>query len=62
MSDALIHAIDTVLAFLADAERGKASEKPLNDGVRLKTTEGEKAYLFETVGPKQWVHRNYVAK
>jgi hypothetical protein len=62
--------IVTVAAFLADAESGKTSERPLNDGVRLETREGDKAYFFETA--KQagtpnapalaWVHRNYLAK
>src|SRR5207247_6429616 len=39
---------EAVTAFLADAERGKASEKPLNAGARLDTRDGEQAYLFET--------------
>jgi hypothetical protein len=62
--------IETVTAFLSDAERGQASAKPLNAGVRLDTREGERGYLFETAraaspsgsGPASWVHRNYLAK
>jgi hypothetical protein len=61
-------AIEAVTAFLAAAEAGKSSEKPLNAGVRLETREGEKAYFFETAraaspsAPAAWVHRNYLAK
>jgi hypothetical protein len=61
--------IEAVTAFLADAEKGKGSEKPLNAGVKLDTREGEKAFFFETAraspspsAPKGWVHRNYLAK
>jgi hypothetical protein len=60
--------VETVTAFLSDAERGKASEKPLIAGARLETREGEKAYLFETAraaaapSAAGWVHRNYLAK
>ena len=60
--------VETVTAFLAAAEAGKASEKALNAGVRLETREAEKAYLFETAraaspsAPASWVHRNYLAK
>jgi hypothetical protein len=61
-------AIDAATAFLAAAEAGKTSEKPLNAGVRLETREADKAYLFETAraaspaAPASWVHRNYLAK
>jgi hypothetical protein len=60
--------IETVTAFLAAAENGKASEKPLNAGARLETRETDKAYLFETAraaspsAPAAWVHRNYLAR
>jgi hypothetical protein len=61
--------IEAVTAFLVDAERGKATEKPLNDSVKLDTREGDQAYLFETArakaspsAPAAWVHRNYLAK
>jgi ARG/rhodanese/phosphatase superfamily protein len=43
--------VEAVRAFLADAERGAAREKPLNAGARLETREGETAYLFETERP-----------
>jgi hypothetical protein len=61
--------IKAVTAFLADAEAGKASERPLNAGARLETREGATAYYFETArmtpaAPRAtaWVHRNYLAK
>jgi hypothetical protein len=60
--------IETVAAFLAAAENGKSSEKPLNAGARLETRETDKAYLFETAraaspsAPASWVHRNYLAR
>ena len=54
--------IETVMAFLSDAERGKASQKPLNAGVRLDTREADGAYYFETARAGEWVHRNYLAK
>jgi ARG/rhodanese/phosphatase superfamily protein len=61
-------AIETVTAFLAAAESGRASEKPLNAGVKLETREADKAYMFETMraaspaAPAGWVHRNYLAR
>jgi hypothetical protein len=61
-------AFEAATAFLAAAEAGKASEKPLNAGVRLETREADKAYLFETAraaspaAPASWVHRNYLAR
>jgi hypothetical protein len=54
--------VEMVTAFLTDAERGAASEKSLNAGVRLQTRAGEQAYLFETARADGWVHRNYLAK
>src|SRR5262249_59994391 len=39
--------IEAVTAFLADAERGAASGKPLNAGVKLDTREGDNAFLCE---------------
>jgi hypothetical protein len=54
--------METVTAFLTDAERGATSEKTLNAGVRLQTRAGEQAYLFETARADGWVHRNYLAK
>jgi hypothetical protein len=54
--------IAAVEAFLAAAENGKASEKPLNAGVRLTTRDAPAAYVFETARADGWVHRNYLAK
>jgi hypothetical protein len=60
--------IEAVTAFLAAAEAGKASEKPLVAGAKLETREADKAYFFETAraaspsAPAAWVHRNYLAK
>lgn len=60
--------VDAVMAFLAAAEAGKASEKVLNAGVKLDTRDSDKAYFFETAraavapGSAGWVHRNYLAK
>jgi hypothetical protein len=58
-----------VTAFLAAADGGKASGKPLDAGLHLQTREAEKAYLFETARaaaapgkPADFVHRNYLAK
>jgi hypothetical protein len=53
---------EAVAAFLAAAYNGKASEKPLNAGVRLTTRDAPAAYLFETASANGWVHRNYLAK
>jgi hypothetical protein len=59
---------DAVMAFIAAAETGKASEKALNAGVKLETRDSDKAYYFETAragAPSPaaaWVHRNYLAK
>jgi hypothetical protein len=54
--------VDMVTAFLTDAERGAASQKALNAGVRLETRQGQQAYYFETARTDGWVHRNYLAK
>jgi hypothetical protein len=54
--------IEAVTAFLADAERGKATEKPLTAGLKLDSREGDQAYYFETARASGWVHRNYLAK
>jgi hypothetical protein len=62
-------AADAVMAFIAAAEAGKASEKALNAGVRLETRDSDKAFYFETArataapsAASSWVHRNYLAK
>jgi hypothetical protein len=54
--------METVTAFLADAERGNASEKPLIAGVKLDSREGAQGYFFETSRASGFVHRNYLAK
>jgi hypothetical protein len=54
--------LEAVEAFLATAESGKASEKPLNAGVRLTTRDAPAAFFFETARADGWVHRNYLAK
>jgi hypothetical protein len=57
-----------VKAFLAAAQAGNASEKPLVAGAKLETRDSDKAYYFETArsdvpgAAPQWVHRNYLAK
>jgi hypothetical protein len=60
--------IEAVQAFLNDAERGKASQRPLNAGSRLDTRDGDRAFLFETArapapgASANWIHKNYLAK
>jgi hypothetical protein len=59
---------DAVMAFLAAAEAGKASDKPLVAGAKLETRDSDKAYYFETArtsapaAAPAWIHRNYLAK
>jgi len=55
--------VDTVTAFLAGVDGGRASEKPLNFGVRRVTRETAQAVMFETApAAAPWVHRSYLAK
>jgi hypothetical protein len=54
--------LEAVETFLAAADSGKASEKPLNAGVRLTIHDAPANYLFETATADGWVHRNYLAK
>lgn len=55
--------VDAVMAFLAGVDGGRASEKPLNFGVRRVTRETAKAVMFETApAAAGWVHRSYLAK
>jgi ARG/rhodanese/phosphatase superfamily protein len=54
--------IEAVTTFLAAAESGRESQKPLVAGAQLRTRDGEQAYLFETARQDGWVHRNYLAK
>ena len=54
---------EAALAFLDEAMKGTASEKPLPAQVRLETRTGEKAFYFETRRASgAWVHRSYLAK
>ena len=54
--------------FLAAAEAGKATDKPLVAGAKLETRDSDKAYYFETArtsasaSAPAWIHRNYLAK
>jgi len=51
------------LAFLTDASRGKATEKPLPAEVKLEVRDADKAFYFETRRASgALVHRSYLAK
>jgi hypothetical protein len=51
------------MAFLDEAAKGAASEKPLTGDVMLETRSGERAFSFETRGARgALVHRSYLAK
>jgi hypothetical protein len=55
-----------VRAFLDDAEKGKAADREVAEGLRQVTREGARNVLFETSAPKAapaaWIRRNYLAK
>jgi hypothetical protein len=54
---------DAALAFMNEAMKGAASEKPLPANVRLETRQAEKAFYFETRrADGAFVHRSYLAK
>ena len=54
---------EVAMAFLDEAAKGAASEKPLTGDVKLETRSGEKAFSFETRGARgALVHRSYLAK
>jgi hypothetical protein len=54
---------DIALAFLNEAAKGKASEKPLPAAVQLEVRDGDRALYFETRrAGGAWVHRSYLAK
>jgi hypothetical protein len=56
-------ALEMVSAFLADAEKGKASERAIADLARLEARESDKALRVEARSAKgAFVHRNYLAK
>lgn len=54
-----------VNAFIADSEKGEASEKDVTARVKMVTRETPKNILFETrdrAGKEAWLHRNYIKK
>jgi len=54
---------DVAMAFLDEAAKGKASERPLPAAVQLETRIADKAFYFETRRASgAWVHRSYLAK
>jgi hypothetical protein len=54
---------EAALAFLTDAAKGAASEKPLPANVRLETRQADKTLYFETRRASgAFVHRSYLAK
>ncbi len=56
---------ETILAFLANSEKGFAKEKDVTARVRLLTREDERSIFFETRDRHQkdaWIHRNYIRK
>ena len=54
---------ETAMAFLNDAAKGKASEKPLTANVRLETRDADQSLYFETRRASgAWVHRSYLKK
>jgi hypothetical protein len=59
---------EAAASFLASAEKGTSSARPLAAGTSMETREADKAYMFETAratasgAPAAWVHRNYLAK
>jgi hypothetical protein len=56
---------EAVRACLADAEKGKRSEKQVTSRIKMITQETDQNLLFETRDREQkdaWIHRNYVTK
>lgn len=55
----------TVETFLAEAEKGRASEKGVTARVKVITRETEQGVLLETIDAKHaeaWIHRSYVTR
>src|ERR1051325_502785 len=55
--------IDAVRTFLADAERGRASERGITPRIKLVTRQTDQGVLLETLDLKEneaWIHRSYV--
>jgi ARG and Rhodanese-Phosphatase-superfamily-associated Protein domain len=56
---------EAVETFLAEAERGRASEKGVTARVKVVTRESEQGVLFETIDAQHaeaWIHRSYVTR
>jgi hypothetical protein len=56
---------ESIHGFLAEAEKGTATEKPVTSRVDLVTREDSKNVFFETRDRAQggaWIHRNYIKK
>jgi hypothetical protein len=54
---------DKVLAFLAAAEGGKPTSKPLTAAVRLETRDADHVLFFASARANgEWIHRSYLAK
>ena len=54
---------EVALAFLTDAAKGKATERPLPAQVQLEVRDADKAFYFETRRASgAFVHRSYLAK
>ena len=51
-----------VREFLAKADGGKASERPLEFGMRRVLNEADSGYRIEAVSAQGWVHRSYLVK
>ncbi|MEO1608013.1 MAG: DUF6569 family protein [Pseudomonadota bacterium] len=54
---------DDILEFLKEAETGKPSTRPINNGAVLQINTSEMSYLFATkLKDGNWIHRNYIAQ
>jgi hypothetical protein len=56
---------ELVLGFIAEAEKGTESQKPVSRRVHLVTKEDDKNVFYETRDRAQngaWIHRNYIRK
>lgn len=57
--------IDSIKAFIEDAEKGRESEREVSNRTRMIKREGEKGIFFETRDMARggiWVHKNYIAR
>src|SRR5262249_50723413 len=54
---------DLALAFLTEAEKGKANATSLPVSLKLDAREADKAFYFQTLrADGRWLHRSYLAK